>query len=244
MLGLDVKLMLAGAAYMDGLCSRPSIAKNPALACAVLQVAAMRRGKNVGVMMPYADSLKLMADWYCQLWAESLGKNVTLDGEPCNVGQTPVKALGVTDQHSQVQLYTEGPFDKVVTFLSVGNYRTEFDIPHGCEDIPDVAFLGGHTMNELIAAENKATAYALAKAGRQNYTVLLPAVNEFTLGQLMFLFELQTAYAGAMLNIDTYNQPGVEAGKQATYALLGKKGYEAKKAELDSAPAEEEKYTV
>ena len=243
-LGLDVKLMLAGAAYMDGLCSRPSIAKNPALACAVLQVAAMRRGKNVGVMMPYADSLKLMADWYCQLWAESLGKNVTLDGKPCNVGQTPVKALGVTDQHSQVQLYTEGPFDKVVTFLSVGNYRTEFDIPHGCEDIPDVAFLGGHTMNELIAAENKATAYALAKAGRMNYTICLPMVNEFTLGQLMFLFELQTAYAGAMFNIDTYNQPGVEAGKQATYALLGKKGYEAKKEELDSAPAEEEKYTV
>ena len=243
-LGLDIKLMLAGAAYMDGLCSRPSIAKNPALACAALQVAAMRRGKNVGVMMPYADSLKLMADWYCQLWAESLGKNVTLDGKPCNVGQTPVKSLGVTDQHSQVQLYTEGPYDKVVTFLSVGNYRNEFPIPHGCEDIPDVAFLGGHTMNELIAAENKATAYALAKAGRMNYTIWLPEVNEFTLGQLMFLFEMQTAYAGAMFNIDTYNQPGVEAGKQATYALLGKKGYEAKKAELDSAPAEEEKYTV
>ena len=99
-------------------------------------------------------------------------------------------------------------------------------------------------MNELIAAENKATAYALAKAGRQNYTIRLPEVNEFTLGELMYLFELQTAYAGAMLNIDTYNQPGVEAGKQATYALLGKKGYEAKRAELDAAPAAEEKYIV
>ena len=243
-LGLDIKAMLAGAAYMDGVCNKPSIAKNPALACAVLQYMAMKRGKNVGVMMPYADSLKLMSDWYCQLWAESLGKNVTLDGKPCNVGQTPVKALGVTDQHSQVQLYTEGPFDKVVTFLSVGNYRKTVDIPHGCEDIPDVAFLGGHTMNELITAENMATAYALTKAGRQNYTITLPEVNEFTLGQLMFLFELQTAYAGAMLNIDTFNQPGVEAGKQATYALLGKKGYEAKKAELDAAPKAEEKYIV
>ena len=243
-LGLDIKAMLAGAAYMDSICDKPSIAKNPALACAVLQYAAMKRGKNIGVMMPYADSLKLMADWYCQLWAESLGKNVTLDGKPCNVGQTPVKSLGVTDQHSQVQLYTEGPFDKVVTFLSVGNYRKEVVIPHGCEDIPDVSFLGGHTMNELIAAENKATAYALAKAGRQNYTIWLPEVNEFTLGELMYLFELQTAYAGAMFNIDTFNQPGVEAGKQATYALLGKKGYEAKREELDSAPAAEEKYIV
>ena len=243
-LGLDIKAMLAGAAYMDGLCSKPSLAKNPALACAVLQVMAMKRGKNIGVMMPYADSLKLMADWYCQLWAESLGKNVTLDGKPCNVGQTPVKSLGVTDQHSQVQLYTEGPFDKVVTFLSVQDYRKVVPIPHGCEDIPDVSFLGGHTMNELIQAENKATAYALAKAGRQNYTVYLPEVNEFTLGELMFLFELQTAYAGAMFNIDTFNQPGVEAGKQATYALLGKPGYESKREELDSAPAAEDKYIV
>ncbi len=117
-------------------------------------------------------------------------------------------------------------------------------IPHGCEDIPDVSFLGGHTMNELIQAENKATAYALAKAGRQNYTIYLPEVNEFTLGELMYLFELQTAYAGAMFNIDTFNQPGVEAGKQATYALLGKPGYEAKKKELDEAPQSEEKYIV
>ena len=243
-LGLDIKAMLAGAAFMDNACSKPSVAKNPALASAVLQYMAMKRGKNVGVMMPYADSLKFMSDWYCQLWAESLGKNVTLDGKPCNVGQTPVKALGVTDQHSQVQLYTEGPFDKVVTFLSVGNYRKEFPIPHGCEDIPDVAFLGGHTMNELIAAENKATAYALTKAGRQNYTITLPEVNEFTLGQLMYLFELQTAYAGALFHIDTFNQPGVEAGKQATYALLGKKGFEAKREELDNAPKAEDKYIV
>ena len=105
-LGIDIKGLLAGAAYMDSICRFPTISKNPALACAVLQVAAMEQGKNVGVMMPYSDNLKYLADWYCQLWAESLGKNLTLDGKPCNVGQTPVKSLGVTDQHSQVQLYT------------------------------------------------------------------------------------------------------------------------------------------
>ena len=164
-----------------------------------------------------------------------MGKNVTLDGKPCNVGQTPVKALGVTDQHSQVQLYTEGPYDKVVTFLSVGSYKEKTPIPHGCEDIPDVSFLGGHTMEELIQAENKATAHALTMAGRLNYTITLPEINEFTLGQLLFLFELQTAYAGAMFNINTFNQPGVEAGKKATFALLGKPGYAEKKAELDAA---------
>jgi len=234
-LGIDIKLLLKGAAYMDKLCKSGDLKKNPALICATLQYICMNEGKNIGVMMPYSDNLRTVSDWYCQLWAESLGKNETLDGKPCNVGQTPVKALGVTDQHSQVQLYTEGPFDKVVTFLSVGSYKVKYPIPHGCENIPDVSFLGGHTMEELIQAENKATAYALTKAGRLNYTVTLPEINEFTLGQLLFLFELQTAYAGAMFHINTFNQPGVEAGKKATFALLGKPGYEAQKEELAKA---------
>ncbi len=238
-LGIDIKGLLAGAGYMDYLCRQPSMRKNPALMCAVLQIASMEQGKNVGVMMPYSDNLKYIADWYCQLWAESLGKNVTLDGKPCNVGQTPVKSLGVTDQHSQVQLYTEGPYDKVVTFLSLEKYGCAMPIPHGCENIPDVSFLGGHTMEELIKAENEATAYALTKAGRMNYTIYLPELNAFTLGQLLFLFELQTAYAGAMLNINTFNQPGVEEGKKATFALLGKAGYAEKKKELDSLPAKD-----
>lgn len=243
-LGIDIKRMLEGAAYMDAQCKEKDMYKNPALVSAVLQYAAMQDGKNIGVMMPYSDNLKYLADWYAQLWAESLGKNKTLDGNDCNVGQTPVKALGVTDQHSQVQLYTEGPFDKVITFISLGKYKYEMPIPHCCEDIPDVGFLGGHTMQELIQAENKATAYALMKQGRMNYTITLPELNEYTLGQLLFLLEMQTAYAGHMLNINTFNQPGVENGKKATFALLGKKGYEEKKAELDSAPALESKYIV
>ena len=242
-LGIDISLLLDGAAYMDKLCKQKNMYKNPALLSAVLQFAAMQDGKNIGVMMPYSDNLKYLSDWYAQLWAESLGKNKTLDGKDCNVGQTPVKALGVTDQHSQVQLYAEGPYDKVITFLSLGKYKYETPIPHGCQDIPDVGFLGGHTMEELIQAENKATAFALMQAGRMNYTVTLPELNAFTLGQLLFYFELQTAYTGAILNIDTFNQPGVENGKKATFALLGKAGYEAKKAEIGSADALQ-KYTV
>ena len=243
-LGIDISAMLEGAAYMDKLCKQRNWQKNPALLSAVLQYAAMESGKNIGVLMPYSDNLKYVSDWYAQLWAESLGKNRTLDYKPCNVGQTPVKAVGVTDQHSQVQLYTEGPFDKVVTFLSVADYTYTMPIPEGCKDIPDVGFLGGHTMEELIQAENKATAYALMQAGRMNYTVTLPAVNAFTLGELLFYFEMQTAYAGAMYNINTFNQPGVENGKKATFALLGKKGDEEKKAEIDAAPIGNPKYIL
>lgn len=243
-LGINISLLLEGAAYMDKLCKQKSMYKNPALLTAVLQYAAMQDGKNIGVMMPYSDNLKYVSDWYAQLWAESLGKNKTLDGKDCNVGQTPVKAVGVTDQHSQVQLYAEGPYDKVITFISVDKYNYEMPIPEGCKDIPDVGFLGGHSMEELIQAENFATAFALMQAGRMNYTIHLPELNAFTLGELLFFLEMQTAYAGAMLNIDAFNQPGVENGKKATFALLGKSGYEAKKAEIESAPIGNEKYTV
>lgn len=227
--GIDIDEMLKGAAYMDSLCDGEDPFENPALMYALLEVEAMRRGANVGVLMPYADSLKYFADWYAQLWAESLGKKA---GES-RFGQTPVKALGVTDQHSQVQLYTDGPFDKTVTFLGVEEYRTEFVIPHAVDENPNVAFLSGHTFNELISAERRATEHAVTASGHMNKTILLPRVNANTVGQLIMLFELATAYAGELLGINAYDQPGVEEGKNMTYALLGKKGYEAKLAEME-----------
>lgn len=240
--GIDIKAMLAGAAHMDKICKNKDVKKNPALLTAFLQYLAMKRGKNISVMMPYADSLKYVADWYCQLWGESLGKAEDNEGNKVFVGQTPVKALGVTDQHSQVQLYREGPFDKVITLLAVKNYRSTVEISQGCEDIPDVSFLCGHTMNELITAEREATEYALTTANRLNHTIVLPEVNAFTIGELLYLFEMETAYAGAMLNINTFNQPGVEGGKNATYALFGKKGYENTKKEMDNAPRKNADY--
>lgn len=242
--GIDIKALLAGAKFMMEQCDSDNAKKNPALMAAALQHLAMGKGKNIGVMMPYADGLKFIADWYAQLWAESLGKNKTLDGKDCNVGQTPVKSLGVTDQHSQVQLYAEGPFDKVITFIGVDEYRSDVKIPNGCEEYPNVNFLCGHSMNELIQAERMATEYAVTKAGKLNYTIMLPQLNEYTLGQLLMYFMLQTAYAGALLNIDTFNQPGVEEGKNATYALLGRPGYDEKRTELANAPQKQNKYII
>jgi glucose-6-phosphate isomerase len=241
--GIDIKAMLKGAAYMDKLCKNKDIKKNPALISALLEYMAMKKGKNISVMMPYADSLKYIADWYCQLWGERLGKSVDNDGNEVFVGQTPVKALDMTDQHSHVQLYREGPFDKVITIIAVENYRSTVEISRGCEDVPDVSFLCGHTLNELITAERKATEYALTTAHRLNYTITLPEVNAFTIGELLYMFEMETAYAGAMLNIDTFNQPGVEGGKNATYALFGRKGYETTKEEMDAAPQKNPEYT-
>ncbi len=242
--GIDIKAMLAGAAYMDKICKSKDLSKNPALMSALLEYLSMKKGKNISVMMPYADSLKYMADWYCQLWGESLGKAVDKQGNKVYAGQTPVKALGVTDQHSQVQLYREGPFDKVITIIGVENFRTQVEISDGCKEFPDVSFLCGHTMNELINSERMATEYALTTAGRVNYTITLPEVNAFTIGELLFLFEMETAYTGELLEVDTYNQPGVEGGKNATYALFGRKGYESTKKEMDDAPKKKQDYII
>lgn len=242
--GINIKDMLLGASYMDKICKSKDIKKNPALLSALLEYLSMKKGKNISVMMPYADSLKYIADWYCQLWGESLGKADDKDGNKVFVGQTPVKALGVTDQHSQVQLYREGPFDKVITLIGVENFRKEVEISKGCEDFKDVSFLCGHTMNELINSERLATEYALTTAGRLNYTITLPEVNAFTIGELLYMFEMETAYTGEMLNIDTYNQPGVEGGKNATYALFGRNGYEKTKQEMDDAPKKKQDYVI
>lgn len=227
--GIDIRALLAGAAYMDDLSCVADLWTNPAYLLATMQYIAMEKGCNISVMMPYADSLKYMSDWYAQLWAESLGKRFANDGSIVNAGQTPVKALGVTDQHSQVQLYTEGPFDKVITFLTVDRFHATTEISQGYEDVPDVSFLSGHTQNELIAAEQKATEYAVLKSGHMSHTITLPEVNAFTVGELLYLFEVATAFAGELLGINAFDQPGVEEGKNATYALLGKNGFAEKK---------------
>lgn len=243
--GIDIEQLLAGARAMDARCQTAAMWDNPALLQAAVQHLLMEeRGINVHVMMPYADSLRYMADWFCQLWAESLGKNVTRKGMAVNLGQTPAKSLGVTDQHSQLQLYTEGPYDKVITFLRVGNFRLTQHIPHGCEQFPDVVFLGGKTFNQLLEAEFQGTQYALLRAGRMSQTITLPEVNAHTIGQLIFFWELVTAYTGELLDIDAFNQPGVEESKIASYAVLGNTNekYRKKQEEMKNAPAPNEDY--
>lgn len=241
---IDIRGLVAGAKRMDERCNSGDMAKNPALYEAGLMYLCMQKGMNISVMMPYADSLKLISDWYAQLWAESLGKNVTLDGKPCHVGSTPVKTLGVTDQHSQLQLYTEGPFDKAITFLKVENFRAVTPIPHGCENVPKIAFLGGKSHNQLIEAERRGTEYALYRSGRMSQTITLDEVNADTVGQLLYFFELVTAYTGALLNIDTFNQPGVEESKVAAYAVMGYESEEhnRKREEMKNRPEEKKAY--
>ena len=233
--GVDIQALLAGAAYGYSVAQERDPLRNPAALGAMANFLCATRGKNITVMMPYAQRLRDVADWFRQLWAESLGKRVDRHGAVVNVGTTPVKALGSTDQHSQVQLYAEGPFDKLFDFIAVERYAAVAPIPPAYPDLEGVAYLGEHSFAELIAAEQRATAIALTEAGRPNMTHILPEVNAFTLGQLFMLLEMQTAIAGELYDINAFDQPGVEAGKVATYALLGRAGFEERRAAIERA---------
>lgn len=232
--GIDIAGLLDGALAMDQwIREESSVWQNPAQLRSALSYLAWQENKNISVFMPYSDALKTMADWYAQLWAESLGKKYDRQGQPVYVGQTPVKALGVTDQHSQVQLYTEGPNDKVFTFLTVEENTKDVLIPTDLALPDDVQFLGGHLLSNLLTSEQKATEYALTLAGRQHQRIVLPELSAHTVGQLLLLLEWETAYMGELLDINAFDQPGVEEGKIGTYALMGRKGFESRKQEIE-----------
>ena len=230
--GIDIAELLRGAASMRQRCEKLDSFENPAYLNGLLHYLYMHEGKNISVMMPYSNSLYDFADWYRQLWAESLGKRHNAKGREVFVGQTPVKALGTTDQHSQVQLYTEGPNDKVFTFLGVENFKHDYVIPNLHPERGEVSYLGGKKLSELLNAEWLATEIALTKAHRPNCNIVFPAIDEFHIGEFIMMYEIQTVFTGKLLHIDPLDQPGVEAGKIATYALMGKAGYDKERAEI------------
>lgn len=226
--GIDIDLLLAGARHADTLCAVEEPRANPAAMHAALLYLAMQEKRcNIHVLMPYSDGLLRLAEWYGQLWAESLGKALATDGSVVETGQTPVRALGATDQHSQVQLFVEGPRDKVVTFVRVRHHDGDVVIPRREGDPEEFAFLGGIAMGDLLNMEQQATELALAEAGRLTSLLTVERLDEGALGQLFHFFEVQTLIAGGLLGIDPLDQPGVEAGKRLTFAMAGRRGYEA-----------------
>ena len=215
--GLDVGALLTGAGQCVDEVGELG-AEHPAVVGAAMHyLMDTARGRNVRVTMTYADALERLAAWFVQLWAESLGK----DGK----GSTPHGAVGTTDQHSQVQLYMQGPQDKVIEIVEVENHPRDLEIPAAYKDLEGVGYLGGHTMAELLNVECDATRRALTEAGRPNSTIKLGTVNEENLGYLLQALEVQTAVAGALYGVNAFDQPGVEAGKQITYSRMGRPGY-------------------
>lgn len=218
--GLDATLLLEGARAMMHACERRDARANPAALLAALHVAHMRsRGHGIHVIMPYSDALRTFTAWHVQLWAESLGKRHALDGSLVELGPTPIPAVGATDQHAQVQLFVEGPRDKLVTFLRVER-PTGPDLVVPASDGPH-GYLAGKSLHAILLAELEGTALALASDARPSITLGVRNLDAVTLGALLFLYESATAIAGDLLGIDPFDQPGVERGKQITQALLG-----------------------
>ncbi|HLA37213.1 MAG TPA: glucose-6-phosphate isomerase [Candidatus Brocadiales bacterium] len=223
--GINIDELLAGAAEMDRLCQVGArhavpLQENPAMLGACLQYLSYKRGRHITVIMPYSSALEAVGEWFCQLWAESLGKKSSLKGKVIHCGPTPVRAVGPTDQHSQLQLYMEGPFDKVITFVAVERFKAQVKIPQFPE--ADFQYLSGHTLAGLMEAERRGTELALAEAGRPSYTIYIPELSAFHVGGLLYMFQVQTALAGKLFGVDPFNQPSVAAGKAHTSALLGK----------------------
>lgn len=226
LVGIDIDSIVNGIKDMDLALKNTDINENIAAQNALIHfLMDTKKGKNLSVMMPYSSRLKYVSDWYAQLWAESLGKNKDIDGNNVNIGPTPIKALGVTDQHSQIQLYNEGPNNKIINFIRVKEFDNTLDIPNIFE-YTGLNYLGGKTMNQLLNAEADSTRVALADYGRPTVTITLPKVDGYNVAQLLYMFEVQTAIAGELYKINTFNQPGVEQAKNYTYALMGRAGYE------------------
>jgi glucose-6-phosphate isomerase len=228
MCGIDIDSLLEGARDMDAKVSCEDFYRNPAAINAAINYYFYNHGKKISVMFPYSYHLKDLADWYRQLWAESLGKAEDLTGNEVHIGPTPIKALGATDQHSQVQLYREGPNDKLFTFLQVDNFDKDLKIGPAPECAAELEYLANKDLSVLFNSEKRATEYALLQSKRPCLTVVFPEVNAYTVGQFIYLYEVTTSFAGALFGINPYDQPAVELGKQATFALMGKTGDEYK----------------
>ncbi len=236
-IGVKSKDLLRGAADIHPKCSDPEVWKNPAYLFGTLLYLMDREEKrNINVMIPYSDSLKFFAEWFCQLWSESLGK--------LGAGTTPYPSLGTVDQHSQLQLWMEGPEDKSVMFLRVEDHGADVKVPEIFKDMDGIAYLGGHSLAELINSEQEATELALSRNKRPNMTVHIPCVDPYHLGQLFHFLEMATAFTGFLYGVNPFNQPGVEESKSFTYGMMGRKGFEERREEVERARARKACYRL
>ncbi|XGI82913.1 glucose-6-phosphate isomerase [Halorutilales archaeon Cl-col2-1] len=230
--GADIERIVEGALGARERCSEESVYDNPGYALGGVSYLLDTRGdKTMSVMMPYSERLFSFVEWYAQLWAESLGKRRE-DGSEVNVGQSPVKSMGITDQHSQLQLFVDGPNNKLINLVRVKESDYEFEIPgvdgssEGDDYLDDYSYLSGHSLSDLMDVELSAIEAALVESNRPNLSVELDSVNEFCMGELLYTYETAVVAAAELYGVDAFDQPGVELGKKATYSLLDRDGYD------------------
>jgi glucose-6-phosphate isomerase len=226
LMGFDVESMMNGAREAGAQAHNPFF-ENPALVAAFIQFVLEReRAKKILVLFPYSQPLWKFAFWFKQLWGESLGKKLNRRGREVYYGQTPTAALGVTDQHSQLQLFIEGPNDKSFLFWAVKEFRQSLPIEHPFTKFDSMGYLEHKSVADLFRAEKQATEIAITEAGRPNATITLDRIDAEAMGALIMFSQYFTAYAGEFYDIDAFDQPGVEYGKKLTFAMMSRPGFE------------------
>lgn len=214
--GVNIEEMLLGAQEIVDKGLKLDL-ENPVLKYSLIKYLYSLKGCNNTVMMPYSTKLYEFSNWYVQLWAESLGK--------FGLGQTPIPAVGATDQHSQLQLFMDGPKNKFITFIGIEKNEHTINIPSFFKELEAFNYLSGHSINELLRAELLSTERALFENNVPSVRIELEKLDAYNLGALFMFFELAVAYTGELLSIDAYNQPGVELSKMYTYQMMGRKGH-------------------
>ncbi|HCW93575.1 glucose-6-phosphate isomerase [Flexistipes sinusarabici] len=236
LLGLDIDRMMEGAEEIV------KSEKEKILHLSAIYLSFIKRGLNINVMMPYTSRLKSFCEWFSQLWSESLGKRYTKDGSEIHAGTTPVGAVGANDQHSQLQLYKEGPSDKLITFVELGSHDFDAEIQAGFH--PEFSYLTGHSLGQLMNYELHATELSLRKAGKPSLKLVMDGVDECSVGKLFMLMQYVVAVTGLSMDINPFDQPGVEEGKHFAYGMLGREGFEEKKKEFDDQYIKSDEYIL
>ena len=224
LVGLDVRRIIKGATAAKEQCRTPILEKNKAgMVSMLLHTVDVEQGRNVHVLMPYCDRLHKFSLWFQQLWSESLGKERNSLGELVNSGPTLLTAQGARDQHSQLQLFAEGPENKVIFFLTLREYGSDMKIPVKTSDPDLFQCFSERGIGELLNLEHRATAESLRRKGRPTMTLELEDLDEEVMGELLMLFMMATVYAGDLYQVDALDQPGVELAKRLTFELLDRK---------------------
>lgn len=221
--GIDIKQLLQGARDFDEECQHADLADNPAAMYALLHwMLYKQKGKNLSVIMPYSNALKTVGDWYVQLLAESLGKKYDREGNVVHEGRTPIPAVGTTDMHAQTQQHYEGANIRALTFIDIADYADDsLEIPDVFNNYQGISYIGHKKMESLLHAARMSNERSLASAGRPTCHVGLPEINAYYVGQLLYFFEYATAFEGELLNVNAYDQPGVEAYKKVMKEIVG-----------------------
>jgi glucose-6-phosphate isomerase len=244
MCGIDVESILAGARRMRDLILKSKLFDSPAALVAAIHFLMYQKGKPLSVMMPYSSRLSGLTDWWRQLWGESLGKRLDLQSDEVFVGPTPIRATGATDQHSQIQLFREGPNDKLITFLEVERFGRDVAIPDELPDAETMQYLHRHSLGKLLNVEKMTTEYALVESERPSMTISFPRVTPHAVGQFIVLYETAAVILARLFNINPFDQPAVELGKTGTFAMMGRSGYENLKHKIEPTAEKDERFLL